>query len=553
MTRSKNIFSVRNTNARHFRLVHRPVGEGETLSFDSMFEEYDPYGLKGKLSRRLGQDTALVSVSERYEDDANDNDFNDFDDDEMVDLDDLDAEFDKYAECIDIEGESDTEHVRPVAMNEKVGEAAKYGILFDDRNYDYTKHLRTVGVTPGAVLIDASGAKSSSAVAVAKKPSSKNEDFFGTEVQPEAVEDVNDDDEEATIDPVLIEANRRAREEYRALLEKAAEDPALKEVLEALEDDRYCVEDVDDDLVLSLDQLSRLTIDSGAEEANYGEFDDEEIDILASSEGEAEIDIVGEEEIIDITGEEEDTEEDELEKIMREYDDDDDNDELSEYEGRTGYGGFSANEFDLESFSDIEMQQLDEDEAAEMLQFLRESGRSRKTSLYEKRRRSPNLPPLHIAIAQYDEVRRDLAVNHEFILEKYGSKDEGAVKAEEAREERELEKMFAEYDRKETELKNMNIETAKWHISNSGSSNEGPSVAPQVIVEDSNRGRKQKGERERPNKKTFVEKAEAKEKVKEKVNKGQARAADETPEEKKARKAQIKAEKREKRALKSKK
>lgn len=33
------------------------------------------------------------------------------------------------------------------------GEAAKFGILYDDRAYDYTKHLKKIGEVPGGVFI----------------------------------------------------------------------------------------------------------------------------------------------------------------------------------------------------------------------------------------------------------------------------------------------------------------------------------------------------------------------------------------------------------------
>lgn len=36
----------------------------------------------------------------------------------------------------------------------EAGEAAKYGILLDDRDYDYTIHLKTIGEVPGGVFID---------------------------------------------------------------------------------------------------------------------------------------------------------------------------------------------------------------------------------------------------------------------------------------------------------------------------------------------------------------------------------------------------------------
>lgn len=35
------------------------------------------------------------------------------------------------------------------------GEAAKYGIYYDDRAYDYTKHLKKIGETSDAVFISA--------------------------------------------------------------------------------------------------------------------------------------------------------------------------------------------------------------------------------------------------------------------------------------------------------------------------------------------------------------------------------------------------------------
>lgn len=42
----------------------------------------------------------------------------------------------------------------------RAGEAAKYGIYFDDREYDYTKHLKRIGTDPTAVFIPAAGAAS---------------------------------------------------------------------------------------------------------------------------------------------------------------------------------------------------------------------------------------------------------------------------------------------------------------------------------------------------------------------------------------------------------
>ena len=40
-------------------------------------------------------------------------------------------------------------------VRENEGEAAEYGIFFDDTEYDYMQHLRSVGTVPDAVLVQA--------------------------------------------------------------------------------------------------------------------------------------------------------------------------------------------------------------------------------------------------------------------------------------------------------------------------------------------------------------------------------------------------------------
>ena len=51
-----------------------------------------------------------------------------------------------------LEDEIEVENIR---QNE--GEAAEYGIFFDDTEYDYMQHLRAVGEQPDAVLLEAPG------------------------------------------------------------------------------------------------------------------------------------------------------------------------------------------------------------------------------------------------------------------------------------------------------------------------------------------------------------------------------------------------------------
>lgn len=44
-------------------------------------------------------------------------------------------------------------------VRENEGEAAEYGIYFDDTEYDYMQHLRMIGERPDAVLLEAPGKK----------------------------------------------------------------------------------------------------------------------------------------------------------------------------------------------------------------------------------------------------------------------------------------------------------------------------------------------------------------------------------------------------------
>ena len=114
-------------------------------------------------------------------------------------------------EIIDVETIDDQQShgsLTTTSRNPQVGESAKYGVYYDDRAYDYTKHLKSIGVTPGAVYIDAK-----------------------------------------------IKSNVETEERILETLNKATYtninqldlDPNVRETLEALDDDEYVVEEVMDD------------------------------------------------------------------------------------------------------------------------------------------------------------------------------------------------------------------------------------------------------------------------------------------------------------------
>ena len=195
MTRRRKDPFFGKENVRHFRLVHRPLGEEPvkniSLSFEDLFEEYDPSGQKhfkgGEEDEDHGEeaeedDEEIIDFYEEGENGDDTYNFGNEDDDELVDI---DAELDQFAEdYIDIEEEEGIDRVKIKNEGEKVGEAAKYGILYDDRDYDYTRHLRLVGVTPGAVFIQAPGQKKI-------LTNSKPRDFFFDENNEDHVFDNN--------------------------------------------------------------------------------------------------------------------------------------------------------------------------------------------------------------------------------------------------------------------------------------------------------------------------------------------------------------------------
>lgn len=531
MTRRRKDPFAGKENIRHFRLVHRPLGAETVLeseasenkpSFEELFEEYNP---SGGVKFFRGEE---VLETEEFEEEDNGDESYDFDNDDDGEMVDIDAELDQFAEdYIDIEGEEGVERVKNmISSEEKVGEAAKYGILLDDRDYDYTKHLRRVGITPGAVFIQAPGTKK---IAESEK---KPRDFFESGEAAEYVEEELD----AERSEEAVKANHEnARKQYRALLQQVGDDPMLREVIEALEDDRYVSGDFDDELVISLDNLNINEQDN--EEEDFFDCDfDEDVDILDEDEEYPEFipsDAL-KRQMERIAAKE--AEYDELDDILNEYSDDDDDEEEVDYTEDK-----KKNEIiDIEGESEVDL--VAEAEAAEIYKYLREHGKARGTTLYEKKR-SSHLPPIHVAISQYAELRRELAVNNDAIIAKYSQEDEEDYKREMRESERIIGEMVKTIDDPVEMEKRVNIETAKYLVKLSESSPAAPMGSFKKIVETTRTVPRKQDPDDSENSESDSEP----ESEEVKINKGVARSVDETSEEKKARKAKIKAEKREKR------
>jgi hypothetical protein len=150
---------------------------------------------------------------------------------DVVNVDDDDEyEVEEVGEEEDEDYYYDTDDTDQAERTEKVGEAAKYGILYDDRYYDYTKHLRTVGSVPGGVIV---------AAPIAPKV------------------------DEAVYWRELKELDNAVYKDIKQVVG----DPAVLEVLEALEDEAYCCEEMGDDLVAALDGDAGEESDEGSDVA----------------------------------------------------------------------------------------------------------------------------------------------------------------------------------------------------------------------------------------------------------------------------------------------
>lgn len=121
---------------------------------------------------------------------------------------------------------------KPSRARDHVGEAAIYGINFDDSKYDYTQHLKPIGADPA-----------NSFFLPAKKDESKKKTLDDLFVEPGYVE------KEAN---ASVFQRGVAKPEYLLHQQDVPEEisgfrpdlnPALREVLEALEDEAYVVND----------------------------------------------------------------------------------------------------------------------------------------------------------------------------------------------------------------------------------------------------------------------------------------------------------------------
>lgn len=157
------------------------------------------------------------------------------------------------------------------AARANIGEAPLYGVYFDDTEYDYMQHLRTAGVQEAGVesiLIEAPSSSKAKAKARAKEPITLVD--LPPDILPSTVE---------------ISRNYEAQQAVPSSIAgfQPDMDPHLRQVLEALEDDAFVDDDLEDDffgeLVQEGERVSDEDIDFEFREEGIPDGEDEGVQL----------------------------------------------------------------------------------------------------------------------------------------------------------------------------------------------------------------------------------------------------------------------------------
>lgn len=156
-------------------------------------------------------------------------------------------------------------------IRDNEGEAANYGIYYDDTEYDYMQHMRDIGTGEGqAYFVEAPSIQNE------KKGKGKGKSL------EDALKDVSlgDNDKGIVLDEEILPSKNLRKVTYQAMQEvpdalagfQPDMDPRLREVLEALEDDAYV--DDDDDLFGELAKDGEELDDDTFENEGWDEDDE---------------------------------------------------------------------------------------------------------------------------------------------------------------------------------------------------------------------------------------------------------------------------------------
>ncbi|KAJ1653893.1 Protein ltv1 [Dispira simplex] len=145
-------------------------------------------------------------------------------------------------------------------LDSQVGQAALHGIYFDDREYNYMQHLKTIGNDPEGVFIE----RKSQGSAQTAKP--REIVFVDDEVPPEKSNEPAASSTSVILPPEVLPSKDQMtvgllnQEAYPIGLQLDM-DPEVRATLEALEDDDAVEDDLDDDFFTMLDAPGEVQYD----------------------------------------------------------------------------------------------------------------------------------------------------------------------------------------------------------------------------------------------------------------------------------------------------
>ncbi|KAL1836655.1 hypothetical protein VTJ49DRAFT_4815 [Mycothermus thermophilus] len=164
-----------------------------------------------------------------------------------------------------------------LSIRDNEGEAANYGIYFDDTEYDYMQHLRELGTGSGEAVFIESTASGNATRKKANKGQSLEEALRQLDLKNQS---------EDLLDESILPNKNLQRLSYQAQQDvpdaiagfQPDMDPRLREVLEALEDDAYVDDEGGEDI---FEELAK-----DARELSHDEFEESSDDFFEEEEGE---------------------------------------------------------------------------------------------------------------------------------------------------------------------------------------------------------------------------------------------------------------------------
>ncbi|KAI8989284.1 Low temperature viability protein-domain-containing protein [Pilobolus umbonatus] len=151
-------------------------------------------------------------------------------------------------------------------IDQRIGQAALYGVYYDDSEYDYTQHLRPIGATD-AVFLEAPTVKKEKKVNI--------EEMFQDKSDYREKKNMNMFEIPSEVLPSSVEMSVGVMNQGTNMDQglQPDMDPRLREVMEALEDEEYIDDKLDDDFFEALNAEGEPY---DPEEDEYEDYSDEE-------------------------------------------------------------------------------------------------------------------------------------------------------------------------------------------------------------------------------------------------------------------------------------